>query len=132
MQTDHRALPREVGWLGPVRDGSQVWDLVANEDGGVSVAGEGVGETPARCGHKQRIEAVWDRAVGDRHGEVRLAASWFPDENQTPAFGDKIRCQGGAQARQAEGALMQEIEIVDRLQKRKARARRTMPAMRVC
>jgi hypothetical protein len=136
---DHRAfLPmaivhhveEHVRGISPV---GEIADLVANEDRGMDVASKGIGESAAakrrgevvdqlRGGHKQRVEAVLDRAVGDRHGEMRFASTWFPAQDQTPAFGDKVRREGRAQERQADGALIHEIEIVDRLQKRKVRA----------
>lgn len=84
-----------------------------------------------RSGHKQRIEAILDRAVGDRHGEMCFASPGFPAKNQASAFCDEIGRRGRAQELQADRTLVCEVEIVNRLQKWKARAR-TMRAIRVC
>jgi hypothetical protein len=41
--------------------------------------------------HEARIEAVLDRAIGDRHREMRLAATGLATQDQTAALGDEVR-----------------------------------------
>ena len=50
---------------------------------------------------------------------MRLAASWFPLEDEGPALRDEVRREGGPKHLQADCRLIREIEIVDRFEKRK-------------
>src|SRR5204862_4644224 len=73
-------------------------------------------------GDKQRVKAVLNGAISDRHRQMRFPSARFPAEDQTPSLGDEIRRQRGAQEGEADGGLMGEVEIINRLQKGKAGA----------
>jgi integrase len=55
---------------------------------------------------------------------VRFAATGFAGQDQRPTLGDEIGRQRGAEHLETQRRLIGEIEIVDRLQKRKVRASR--------
>ena len=73
---------------------------------------------------KQRLEAVLDRPVGDRHGKVSLPAAGLAKEDEAAALGDEVRRQRRAEQRQAHGRLVGEVELLDRLQERELRPMR--------
>lgn len=136
---DHRPLlpvpivddvEEHVGGVGPVRE---VAHFVDDEDARLDVRSERLGELPStkrgreivdefRGRHEARVEAILNRAVGDRDREMGLAAARFPTQDHAPAFGHKLGRERGPEQREADGRLVQEVEIIDRLQKRKAGA----------
>ena len=71
--------------------------------------------------HKAGVEAVLNGAIRDRDREMRFPTAWFTAENDAAAFRDEIRCEGGAEERESDRRLKHEIELIDRLEKRKAR-----------
>jgi hypothetical protein len=123
---DH--MEEHVGRIRPV---GEIADFVDDQHARMDIRSQGLREAaaPKGCGefvnqfgggHKAGVEAILDRAIGDRHGEVRLAAPGFAAEDDAPALGDKVRCERGAQERETDRGLVEEIEIINRLQKRKA------------
>jgi len=84
--------------VGRVRGAGEVAELVDDEDVGLDVAGEGFPESRLvarprevvdECGggREASVEAVLDGLVGDRDGEVGLAATRLADE-------DQVKCTG--------------------------------------
>ena len=69
-----------------------------------------------------RVEAILNRSVGNRDREMGLAAARFPTQDDAPPFGHKLGRERRPEQREADGRLVQEVEIVDGLQKRKASA----------
>ena len=67
------------------------------------------------------IEAVLNGAIGDGHRQVRLSAAGFARENQRAALGDEVRRERRAEHGQSQGGLIEKVEIIDGLEKRKVR-----------
>ena len=68
---------------------------------GVDVRRQDVGQpAAAECGReiinefggrdKPRVEAILNRPIGDRHGEMGFAAARFPTEDQTATVGHEV------------------------------------------
>ena len=83
-------VKQHVGGIGPV---GEVPDLVDNEDRGVGVRGQGVGEPTATEGRREIIdqfgggdkpgvEAVLDRAIRNGDCQVRFAATGFAAQDE--------------------------------------------------
>jgi hypothetical protein len=138
---DHRArlavpvvddVVQHVGGVGAV---GEVADFVDDEQVGVHVAIERIGEPPVAegsgeivdqlgCGHEERVEAVLDRAVGDGDGEVGLPATGPAGEDEAPAIGDEVGRQRRAEQREPQRRLEAEVEVIDGLEEGEARAMR--------
>ena len=116
--------------VGGVRAVGEIADFVDDQHIGMRVRGERLGEPAGaeavgqiidqfRGGDEAGIEAVLDRPIGRRDGEMRFAAPGFSEKDQGAPLGDEIRRQRGAQEREPHGGLVGEIEIVDRLEEGK-------------
>ncbi len=127
---DH--VKEHVGGIGPV---GEVPDLVDDEHRRVGVRRQGgrqfaraeggreVVDERGRRG-EEGIEAVLNRAIGDGDGQVGLPASGLAGEDERPPVGHEIGREGRSQDGHPQRALVGEIEIVDRLEKRKVRTAR--------
>ena len=87
--------------VGGIRAVGQISHFVDHQHVGLCVRGEGVREpTGAKRGgervdefrrrHKAGGEAVLDRAIRHRDGQMRFPPSGFPEQDQRPAFGHEI------------------------------------------
>jgi len=92
---------RGIGAVGGVAD------FVDDEEGGVGVAGQPLGEPPVSKGRGEMIdefddgdevgvEVVLYGAIGNGDGQVSLAASRLALEDQRPAFRDDVGGEGRA------------------------------------
>src|SRR5690606_18989282 len=92
--------------VGGVAGALEVADLVDDEDVRMHVRGCGVTEGAVARGGVELVdqvgggdeasfEAVLDRLVGERDGEVRLAAARLAGEDQVAALGDELRPEVG-------------------------------------
>jgi hypothetical protein len=132
---DHRAflqmsvvhnVEQNVGGVGAV---GQVPYLVDDEDRRMGVVGQSLLETPLAAGvrqvidercrrREQGVEPVLDGLVGHSDGQMRLASPCFAVEDQAPTLGREVRAQERSQRGGAQGRLVREVEVIDRLQKR--------------
>jgi len=72
-----------------------------------------------RRGHGEySVEAILDRAIGDRHRQVGLARAAGPAEDQRVAAGDELRAEDAAEQREPDGGLEGEVVLVDGLENR--------------
>lgn len=130
---DHRPLlemaliDHVVEHVGRVVAVGQVADLVDDEDVRMGVVGHGLAELPLpACDgelldegggrHEVRIEAVLDRAVRDRDGEVSLAATGPALKDEGAPLGHEVGREEGADHRHPDGRLVGEVEVVDGLE----------------
>ena len=133
---DHRTVPpmalvddveEHVRRVGAVRE---VAHFIDDEDSGMRVRRQRVRQLAGTKGRREivdegrrrreeGIEAVLNRPIGDRNRQVGFSAARFAGQNQRATLRHKIGSQGRAQHVQSQGGLVGEIEIVDRLQKRK-------------
>jgi hypothetical protein len=122
-------VEEHVGRISPI---GEIADFVDDQHARMDIGGQDLRETAATKGrgefvdqfggrYKAGVEAILDRAIRDCHGEVRLAAPGFAAEDDASALGDKVRCQRGAQEGESDRGLVEEIEIINGLQKRKSR-----------
>jgi hypothetical protein len=104
-------VEEHIGGVGPIREGA---DFVDHDHGRVDVASQGVGElaAPKRAREiinqfgsrdKQRVKAVLDRTIGDRHGPVRFPTARFSANDQASALRHEVRRERGAQEGESDG-----------------------------
>ena len=83
----------------------EVAHFVADEDTGLHVGGQDLGEAAAPEGRRQvvnqlgggdeaGIKAILDRAISNRDGQMRFAPSRFAGQNHTAPLGHKLRGEG--------------------------------------
>ncbi|GAC1455772.1 MAG: hypothetical protein PVSMB1_05340 [Gemmatimonadaceae bacterium] len=88
-----------------VRAVREVAHFVDDQDAGMDVRRQDVSEPAAAKrgreiinefggGDKPRVEAILNRPIGDRHGQMCFAAARFPTEDQTATVGHEIRREG--------------------------------------
>ena len=135
---DH--VKEHVRRVGAVRE---IPDLVDDQDGWMRIGLERLGELPRhetpRRDHrsasaavvKNGIEAVLNRAVRDGDRQVRFPAARFAEKISDRPSVTKSARERGAEHVQPQRRLIREVEIVDRLQKRKVRAARESPEARL-
>ena len=145
---DHRALvPMAIvddvkEHVGSVRAVGKIPDFVDDQDGRMRVRRQPLRESAAakgirqivdqfRRGDKPRIKAVLNGAIGNGDCQMGFAPARFARQDQRPTLGDKVGRQGGAEQRQSDDALIGEIEVVDRLEKRKVGPARQTPEARL-
>src|SRR5215472_18638980 len=109
----------------------QVADLVDDEQLRSDKASERIAQLTGAAGggqfvderggrDEECIEAILDRTVRDRDGQMRLSASRLAREAYRRSFGHKIGRECGAEQLQPHGRLIREVEVVKGLEKRKA------------
>src|SRR6266542_5242065 len=119
--------------VGGVRAAREVPDFIDDQDRRMRVGRERGGKASGAerrreiidqfgCRHKQCIEPVLDRAVRDGDGEMRFPPTWFTVEDHTVTFRREVRGQRGAEEREPYRGLIHEVEVVNRLEKRKPRS----------
>jgi len=63
------------------------------------------------------VEAVLIRPMRDGDRQMRLPAARFPGEDRRAALGDKVRREGRVEHGHPQGRLIQEVEVVNGLEK---------------
>jgi hypothetical protein len=108
-----------------VRAVGEIAHFVHDQNVGMNIRRQGVGEPPAAKGSREiinefgggdkpRVEAILNGPIPDRDGQMRFAAARLPDEDQTATVGHEIRRKGRALEGEPDDRLMRKIDIIDR------------------